>query len=226
MDSRSLVSRSLVPYTGVSSRAIMRGGLNENQITSIMAVETAWKNHQLSIITPPMMTINQLCAMARRHKQAHGLELLVVDHIKLIERPSKQGMKDYERAYANARDLRVLARDLGCCVLALCQFTKGARQKDSPEPVMEDFYGGSLEEHADVMLANLNRNEWLRANPPTTTGKVKEKWDADLVTTANRMEVYKIKDRFGPGRDRRIFHWNGSQTLMQDIETMQETMFN
>lgn len=80
-------------------------------------------------------------------------------------------MDPVERAYENARDLKALAKDLNCVVIGLCQFTKAARQKEHPEPEMEDFYGGSLEEHADIMLANFNRYDWLKKTHPLPTVK-------------------------------------------------------
>ena len=163
------------------------------------------------------MTIQQIRSRAYAHKRKFGLDLLAVDHLKLVERPSKTRMDPIERAYENARDLKSLAKDLNCVVLGLCQFTKAARQKEVPEPEMEDFYGGSLEEHADIMLANFNRNDWLKRNPPVTNNqKLKEAYDGKLQMSEGKIEVYKLKDRFGSPRDRHIFEWDGKITQFKD----------
>ena len=37
-----------------------------------------------------------------------------------------------------------------------------------------------------------------------------------LTTSRGKIEVYKLKDRFGEGRDRRIFNWNGRLTRFED----------
>lgn len=226
MDNMSLVARSISGETGVSVRDIMRG-LTENQLERLLEAERQFQARRLRIVSPSKMSIQQIRSRAYSHRRKFGLRMLVVDHLKLVERPSKYRMDPVERAYENARDLKSLAKDLGCVVVALCQFTKSARQKEIPEPEMEDFYGGSLEEHADIMLANFNRNDWLKRNPPRTNqGKAKEDWDDKLAVSAGKIEVYKLKDRFGTPRDRKVFHWNGKLTLFQDYETVQTSMMD
>lgn len=216
MDNVSLVARSIAGQTGVSMRDIMRG-LDEGQLDAILAAQKHYANRMMRIVSPSKMTIQQIRSRAYAHKRKFGLDLLGVDHLKLVERPSKTRMDPVERAYENARDLKALAKDLNCVVIGLCQFTKAARQKEQPEPEMEDFYGGSLEEHADVMLANFNRNDWLKRNPPMNNkGKQREDWDANVMQTAGKIEVYKLKDRFGSPRDRHIFEWDGRLTLFKD----------
>ena len=225
MDNVSLVARSIAGHTGVSMRDIMRG-LNEDQLESILAAQKHYANRMMRIVSPSKMTIQQIRSRAYAHKRKFGLELMAVDHLKLVERPSKTRMDPVERAYENARDLKALAKDLGCVVIGLCQFTKAARQKEQPEPEMEDFYGGSLEEHADIMLANFNRNDWLKRNPPMSNkGKSKEDWDHKIQSTTGKIEVYKLKDRFGSPRDRHIFDWDGRTTQFKDQVFETQTSF-
>lgn len=217
MENTSLVARSVAGDTGVKARDIMRG-LTDNQFESLVAAQQKFASRQLRIVAPSKMDINQIRSRAYAHKRKFGLRMLAVDHLKLVERHTKGRMDPVERAYENARDLKSLAKDLGCVVIALCQFTKAARQKETPEPEMEDFYGGSLEEHADLMLANFNRHEWLKKNPPRTNQpKAKEDHQAMMRMHEGRIEVYKLKDRFGTPRDRRVFHWDGATTRYSDI---------
>lgn len=224
MDNKSLVARSIAGQTGVSMRDILRG-LDEQQLDALVNAQKFYADRQLTIVSPSKMTIQQVRSRAFAHKRKFGLDLLCVDHLKLVERQTKQRMDPVERAYENARDLKALAKDLNCVVIGLCQFTKAARQKEQPEPEMEDFYGGSLEEHADIMLANFNRNDWLKRNPPMTNkGKLKEDYDAKLSISHGKIEVYKLKDRFGSPRDRHIFDWDGKLTLFKDQMTTQTSL--
>lgn len=222
MDNASLVARSISNETGVSARDIMRG-MTEEQYAQLEHATKLFEARRAKIVYQSQMSMQQLRSRAIAHKRKFGLSLLVVDHLKLIERPSKSRIDPVERAYENARDLKRLAKDTGCCVVALCQFTKLARQKEQPEPEMEDFYGGSLEEHADLMLANFNRHDWLMRNPPKTSqSKAKMDWEQQCSQSRGRIEVYKLKDRFGAPRDRRIFHWDGKKTLFSDLTDHQD----
>lgn len=224
MDNVSLVARSVAGETGVSMRDIMRG-LRDDQFERLLAAEKSFANRKMRIVSPSKMTIQQIRSRAYAHKRKFGLDLMAIDHLKLVERASKTRMDPVERAYENARDLKALAKDLNCVVIGLCQFTKAARQKEQPEPEMEDFYGGSLEEHADIMLANFNRNDWLKRNPPSSSkGKSKDDWQEKMQTTAGKIEVYKLKDRFGSPRDRHIFNWDGKLTLFMD-QVVAQTSF-
>ncbi|MBB4092412.1 AAA family ATPase [Ochrobactrum pecoris] len=218
MDNMALVARSVAGQTGVSMRDILRG-IDEKQMESLMQAEKFFQDRKLTIVSPSKMTIQQIRSRAFAHKRKFGLDLLCVDHLKLVDRVTKNRMDPVERAYENARDLKALAKDLNCVVIGLCQFTKAARQKEHPEPEMEDFYGGSLEEHADIMLANFNRYDWLKKNPPSSNGKGREKWDSDLEVSRGKIEIYKLKDRFGSPRDRHIFDWDGKLTLFKDQVT-------
>lgn len=216
MDNASLVIRSTAGQTGVSMRDMLRG-LNEDQVAKLHAAQKAYESRKLTIVSPSKMTIQQIRSRAFAHKRKFGLELLCVDHLKLVERTSKTRIDPVERAYENARDLKALAKDLNCVVIGLCQFTKAARQKEHPEPEMEDFYGGSLEEHADIMLANFNRNDWLKRNPPIAgKGRMKEEWEGKILAAENTIEVFKLKDRFGSPRASHIFDWDGRLTLFKD----------
>lgn len=224
MDGISLIARSLSGQTGVPVRDVMRG-LSENQLEKFMEIEKGYNAHNLKMLFKSPVNIDTIKFTARSQKRRRGLRLLVVDHLKLIERHSRYRMDPVERAYQNARDLKQLAQELGCVVVALCQFTKSARQKEIPEPEMEDFYGGSLEEHADIMLANFNRYDWLVRNPPRTNqSKAREDWDGKIAMSRGKIEVYKLKDRFGKPRDRRIFKWDGEKTLYYDLDGVQDEL--
>ncbi|RBO90466.1 replicative DNA helicase [Pseudochrobactrum asaccharolyticum] len=222
MDNMSLVARSISGDTGVSMRDILNG-LSEDQLSSLLKAKSHFDNRKLTIVSPAKMSIQQVRSRAFAHKKKFGLDIMCVDHLKLLERPSKTRIDPVERAYENARDLKALAKDLGCVVIGLCQFTKAARQKENPEPEMEDFYGGSLEEHADLMLANFNRHAWLEKNPPATkNGKMFEDWMGKKQQTKGEIEVYKLKDRFGSPRDRHIFDWDGRITQFKDKATQEQ----
>lgn len=219
MENRALVSRSLFEYTNISAEKIMTG-ISPEEEHHLYEVAQQFNTHNLRVVSPPKMSIQQLRSRAIAHKHKYGLSLIGVDHLKLIQRFSKYRDDPVQRAYQNANDLKILAKELNCVVIALCQLTKAGRDKDHPEPEMEDIYGGALEEHADVILALLNRHEWLKRNPPKTNkGAVKEKWDEEMRMSLNRIEVYKLKHRFRAPRGRLFVRWDGDKTRFQDIES-------
>ncbi len=219
MDNRSLMSRSLREHTNISSREIF-AGISADQEQELYLLADRLRDRRMSIIAPPKMTMGQLRSRAIAHKRQFGLDILGVDHLKLLGRASKWKTDAVSRAYENAFDLKALAKELDCVVVVLCQLTKIAREKDHPEPEMEDFYGGSLEEHADVILGMLNRREWLEKNPPRVKkGSLYDEWQSEKRLSENRIEMYRLKHRFMSARDRKFLHWDGAKSRFSDVET-------
>lgn len=219
MESRMMLLRTLAASTGITVRSMLDGvktGQFETLTDSIQSLSTL----KLHMVSHRGMTITQVEARIRSLKRRKGIQLVFVDHIGLIKRVGKYRLNKHEKDFDNAEDLMELGKALGLPIVALCHLTKAARQKDGdPEPTMEDFSGGGMEQHADLMLCTFNRYDWLDRNKPKTGGKAMEQWLLDRSQSENRMELYKLKDRKGPMRERRIMHWNGERMLFSDIDT-------
>lgn len=218
MEARSLLLRTVASETGISVRT-MTEGVKDGQFSSATDALQRLTGRKLFLVAQRGMTITQIESRIRSMKRRHGIRLAFVDHIGIIKRPSKFSIKGHEKDFANAEDLMELARSLHVPVWALCHLTKASRQKDGdPEPTMEDFSGGGMEQHADLMLCNFNRHDWLERNKPKTGGKAMENWVAELGHSKDRMEIFKLKDRRGQMREKRKLHWDGARTRFADID--------
>lgn len=222
MENRMLLLRVIAGQTGISVRQMM-GGVNDDQFEKISNSIQQLGNHKLSMIASHRMSIAQIEARARSMKRKNKMKLLIIDHLGLIKRPGKYRLQKHEKDFENAEQLMELGKALGVPIICLCHLTKAGRQKDGdPSPTMEDFSGGGMEQHADLMLCTFNRHQWLEKNPPTAAkGAVKQKWDEDIMMSKNRIELYKLKDRKGPMRERVILHWDGKRTRFQDLGSVQ-----
>ncbi|MEM7303383.1 MAG: DnaB-like helicase C-terminal domain-containing protein [Pseudomonadota bacterium] len=216
MQAKALLSRTVAGACSLSVREMMEG-VTEGQYTRISDYLNKEKGRRLNLIAQMGISITELCARIRAMKARENTEIVFVDHLGLIRRP-KDRSKPHEIAFANAQDLMELGKHLNVTIVCLCHLTKGARQKMDPEPTMEDFYGGGIEQHADLILCNFNRWEWLQKNPPqSNSAAIKGKWDNDCGNSQGRIEIHKLKDRKGPANEMRQLYWDGSRTLFQDI---------
>lgn len=217
MESRMLLLRTIASETGIPVRKML-DGVKEGQFISATDAIQRLSQRKLHMVAQRGMTITQVEARARSMKRRHGIRALVVDHLGLIKRPGKYRMAKHDKDFDNAEDLMELGKALGLPIIALCHLTKAARQKEGdPEPTMEDFSGGGMEQHADLMLCTFNRYDWLLRNKPRTKGAAAENWQAELRTSEDRMELFKLKDRKGAMRERKVLHWDGARTLFSDI---------
>ncbi|MDP3795337.1 MAG: replicative DNA helicase [bacterium] len=100
----------------------------------------------------PMLNVIQIRTMARRLQAEHGLSLIVVDYLQLI-----QGRSNIESLVQQtteiSRSLKALARELQIPVLALSQLSRAVEQRSTGQPKLSDLRdSGSLEQDADVVM--------------------------------------------------------------------------
>lgn len=107
----------------------------------------------VTIDDPPHLTITQLAARARRHKLKHGLDLLVVDYLQLIDgQPRKGEIREQEVARISRR-LKGLAKQLRIPVLALAQLNRAVEGREDRKPRVSDLReSGQIEADADVVM--------------------------------------------------------------------------
>jgi replicative DNA helicase len=91
-------------------------------------------------------------AMARRLQASHGLGLIVVDYLQLIE-PNSKFMNSVQQISEISRQLKGLARELNIPVLALSQLSRAVETRTPKIPRLSDLRdSGSIEQDADVVL--------------------------------------------------------------------------
>jgi len=100
----------------------------------------------------PSANIIQLRSMARRLQVEHGLGLLVVDYLQLIQ-PRSHTENMVQAMTEVSRGLKALARELEVPVLAAAQLSRAVEQRDIKIPRLSDLReSGSIEQDADVVM--------------------------------------------------------------------------
>lgn len=102
--------------------------------------------------------------MARLHK---GKQIVVfVDYLQIIK-PEHRKMSEYERVTAVSNELKELAKEFDCPVIALSQLNRDNESRGTKEkrPMMSDLRGsGAVEQDADI-IALLHREDYYEPNP-------------------------------------------------------------
>lgn len=100
----------------------------------------------------PSANIIQLRSMARRLQAEHGLQLLVVDYLQLIQ-PRNFTESMVHAMTEVSRGLKALARELQVPVLAAAQLSRAVEQRETRIPRLSDLREtGAIEQDADVVL--------------------------------------------------------------------------
>ena len=102
-----------------------------------------------------------IAAHARLMKAKHDIRLLAIDYLQIME-PSFSRQDDREKATANSKACKQLARELGITVLLLSQLNRdGDKQQKTPRrPRLSDLRdSGAIEQDADGVIALHCTNE-------------------------------------------------------------------
>lgn len=100
----------------------------------------------------PGLTIMQIRSIARRMQAEHGLKLLVIDYVQLIQ-PLSNSENMVQQFTEISHGLKSLARELDIPVVALSQLNRSVDQREGQVPRLSDLREtGSWEQDADVVL--------------------------------------------------------------------------
>lgn len=103
------------------------------------------------------LSVDAICSRARQAHMQAPLNLVIVDHLGLVDRPGKH---DPSELGAITAQLKRLAKDLGIPVLLLCQLNRGLEARPDKRPQLSDLRdSGRIEEDADLVIA-LYRDEY------------------------------------------------------------------
>lgn len=105
--------------------------------------------------------IMEIRTKARRLQMEHGIELLVIDYLQLMEGRASTDNRVQEIAEIS-RGLKSIARELNIPILALSQLSRAVEQLSPPIPKLSHLReSGSIEQDADVVMF-IYREEYYR----------------------------------------------------------------
>ncbi len=172
MTKQELMDRIIASMLGVETWKLKKGALTEQDFTRLGAIFDGLKQHPLYIDDDPDTTIANLRSKARRQQLEHGLDLLVIDYLQLIEVTDRASGENRTQQVSHiSRSLKNLARELGCPIVALSQLSRSVEQRNPPIPILADLRdSGSIEQDADSVLMLYRESAYNEdvANPGAT----------------------------------------------------------
>jgi replicative DNA helicase len=152
MSKVQLVGRLLCSLGDVDAGRMRTGNLTNEDWDRVLQAHEVLQSTPLHIDDQPGQTLGSIAAKARRLKTMEPtLGVLVVDYLQLMQ-GSTPGQSRQEQISEISRGLKLLAKELEVCIIALSQLNRDLEKRADKRPKMADLReSGALEQDADAI---------------------------------------------------------------------------
>lgn len=186
---RLLSCGARVPYKEITAKR-----MSPESYTSISTWMAACVELPLIVDDSPDLTIEEITQRARIHKQRHGLDLVFIDYLQLMEESKGSGESRVQRVDHMAKRARAIARKLDCAVVVAAQLNRNIEDNSGRPrlPNKADFReSGGIEQTADAAF--------ILSRPPDEIGDESHIPMMNLTVVKNRQGTegtLKLVERF------------------------------
>ena len=144
---RILAAEGRIPLSSLKDGTA--GGKYGGELTAASAIAM---RSGLRISDRPGLSIGRVRAMARRQKRMGGLDMLMIDHLGLLDADDPR-MNSLQKVSEITRQAKLMANELQVPVILLSQLNRALEQRPNKRPIPSDLRdSGSIEQDADMVL--------------------------------------------------------------------------
>lgn len=152
MPGEQLAMRLMSSLGRIDQHKIRTGKLGDDdwpRLTSAIGILSSVK---MFIDDTPALTPSELRARCRRIAREHGLGLVIIDYLQLMQVPGTKENRATEISEIS-RSLKALAKELNVPIIALSQLNRSLEQRPDKRPRMADLReSGAIEQDADLIV--------------------------------------------------------------------------
>ncbi len=192
MSQLEVTGRVMASGARVEYSEIARWAMSDETALGVLEYTDSFRDMPLWVCDRSDITVEMSAVLAEGVRRRHGLGVVVVDYVQLMEASEGRGFQTEQQQIAHiSRSLKLLAKKLGVAVVAMAQLNRGPAQGNR-RPAKSDLRGsGKLEQDTDGVV--LLHHEVLEDGSPS----------GDVVLIVD-------KNRQGPCRDV-VLRWRAHQ---------------
>jgi replicative DNA helicase len=154
MSQMELVLRILAGEARVDADRLRTGRLQEHDWPKLSQAMGRLAEAPLFIDDTPGITLMEIRSKCRRLKQKHGLDLIVIDYLQLMQ-PTRRSENRVQEVAELSRGLKILAKELEIPVIALSQLSRKPEDRADRRPQLADLRdSGCLTADTRIMRAD------------------------------------------------------------------------
>ena len=152
MPGEQLAMRMMSSLGRIDQHKVRTGKLDDDDWPRLTSAVGILQETRMFIDDTPALTPAELRARCRRISREHGLDLVVIDYLQLMQVAGTSENRATEISEIS-RSLKAMAKELKVPVIALSQLNRSLEQRTDKRPVMSDLReSGAIEQDADVIL--------------------------------------------------------------------------
>ena len=220
MTDDQLGTRLLSTNAEIATRQIKTGGMSAKDMQRLTDARGAIGSLPIWIDQTAGLKIGQLYTRARRAKRQHGIGLVIVDYLQLMQGSGRSDNRVQDLTVIT-NGLKTMAKELDVPVVALSQLSRNVENREDKRPHLADLReSGSIEQDADVVMF-VYRDEYYveRAKPQSDLKNYSDallEWQARLAACQNKAELILGKNREGPTSTVNVAY-HGSYARFSDL---------
>jgi replicative DNA helicase len=175
MSKEQLFLRMLTAEARIDAHRLRGGFLGERDWGRLSQAIGTLSETKIFVDDTPSIGVLEMRAKCRRLAAEHGLNLVIIDYIQLMQGRGRFENRTLELA-SISRSLKGLAKELSVPIVVLSQLSRAPESRADHRPQLSDLReSGALEQDADVVIFIFREDQYVdRSQPPTDAQGVAE----------------------------------------------------
>lgn len=172
MPGQQLAMRMIASLGRINAHRIRTGKLSDDDWARLTSAVGLLNEAPIFVDDTPALTPLELRSRARRIHREHGLGLLVVDYLQLMQ--ATESTENRATEISNiTRSLKILAKELNVPLIAMSQLNRSLESRPNKRPVMSDLReSGAIEQDADVIVFIYRDEVYNEDSPDKGTAEI------------------------------------------------------
>ena len=168
MSKEQLFIRMLTAEARIDAHRLRGGFLGERDWGKLSQAIGTLSEAKIFIDDTASIGVLEMRAKCRRLASQHGLHLIIIDYVQLMQGRGKFENRTLELA-SISRSLKGLAKELSVPIILLSQLSRATESRSDHRPQLSDLReSGALEQDADVVAFIYREEQYADKNAPPT----------------------------------------------------------
>lgn len=187
MPADSLMKRLLSAKSQVEGNKLRGGNITDEELNRLNEAGNELGAAKIFIDDSASIKVSQIFSKCRKLMSEHGVSLIVIDYLQLISGSGRNSGDNRQQEVSEiSRNLKILAKEMNCPVIALSQLSRSVEQRNDKQPMLSDLReSGAIEQDADIVMFLYREDYYKKPGEQEERADVNEVVDLNLAKHRN-----------------------------------------